>query len=142
MKVRLLKSFPTLGQAGSIVNVSQGYAFNYLLPKKIACTNLEEKKINGYSDDHAVILSEQNKLDLHKIAGLKLEIKVKTNDQGRLYESIKPGQIAQLLRQRKNINVTAKQIIFNNSIKEVGNFELLFKIANQSVKFNLIVTKL
>lgn len=142
MKVRLLKMFPTLGQAGSVVNVSQGYAFNYLLPKKIVSTDLKEKVINGCSNDHEVVLTEKNKTDLHKIAGLKIEIKVKSNDQGRLYESIKPGQVAQLLRQRKNINVTAKQIIFSSSVKEVGHFELLFKIANQSVKFNLIVTKL
>ncbi len=140
MKVKLLKTVATLGQSGSIINVSDGYAVNYLLPQKIATSRLVET--TKTEPEKLVVISSQNKNDLQKVSTLQIEIKALANDKGSLYEAIKPGQVAQIIRQKKNINVSAKQISFNKHVKELGEHEALFKIANQVVKFKLTVTKL
>ncbi len=141
MKVILLKPVSDLGLAGSVVSVSDGYASNFLFPKNLA------KPVNKQTLVDSIVAvnqpaTEQEKKIIEKINGVKLVIHVKTNDKGKLYESIKAGQVAGLLRQKKKINVKAKCIKFGQPIKEIGDFIVTAKISNQISNFKLIVEKL
>lgn len=141
MKVILLKPVSNLGLAGGVVNVSDGYAANFLFPKKLAEPVNKQTSTTNITTVNRPISSNEKKV-LDQISNIKLVIHVKTNSQGKLYESIKAGQIAGLLRQKKKINVKANCISFSQPIKEIGEHYVAVKIANQISNFKLIVEKL
>ena len=141
MKILLLKPVNNLGLAGSVVNVSDGFAVNYLMPHKLASSNLvvppqRMEKINNQ------VLTEQGKKTLAGVSNIQVIIKANANEKGKLYEAIKAGQVAGLLRSKKKINVKADEINFLKPIKDLGVHEINLKIANQVVSFKLIVEKL
>lgn len=141
MKVILLKQVSNLGLAGTVVNVSDGYAANYLIPKKLASSlvNLAVKKVVAEKN---LPINEQGKKLLSGVANLKIVIYAKTNEQGKLYEAIKAGQVASLLRQKKKINIKSEQIHFAKPIKELGEHIIDVKVGNQTSSFKLTVEKI
>lgn len=126
MKVVLLKDIKGKGKKGDIVNISDGYALNYLIPQGLAkagtSSNLNEanqaKEAKAYHD-------EQNRLqaiELKKvIEEITLKLSVKCGANGKVFGSVTNKEIADALIKQK-INVDKKKIEIE-TIKTVGNFE-------------------
>jgi large subunit ribosomal protein L9 len=135
MKVFLLKSVPQVGIAGEVIKVADGYAKNFLFPKKLAveinATNEQFYKQREKQIEHRkeVIATETSMLS-EEISQIKLVLKRKTHDDGKLYASVNPADVVDLLA-AKGIKVGKSQIIFDKAIKTTGTYQVTVKLSSK-----------
>lgn len=135
MKVYLLKDVEKVGKTGQILKVSDGYAQNFLFPKKLAVQITEsnakfyEGKIKQIESKKEFIASETSDLS-EKIKSESLVIKRKTHDSGKLYASIGATEIVDLLAQ-KGISVAKSQVHFDKTIKMTGVYDVVIKLSSR-----------
>jgi len=125
MKVILLQNIPGTGEKGEVKDVSDGYARNFLLQKKLArhatasalaaLKKDEEKKKRENEKE----LNNAQKLAI-KLDGAEIEVKGKVSDGGTLYAAIKSEMIADGIKKQFNLLVKASQIVIDTPIKDVG----------------------
>lgn len=145
MKVLLTQDVKGQGKAGQVVNVSDGYAKNFLFPKGLAkeanTTNLNAVKIKNSAEKHRVEVEKQEALSLAKrIGDLKVEIHVKTGESGRLFGSITNKEIADSLFAQHKIELDKKKIELKEHIKETGEYKVAVRIyAEVTAKLNVVV---
>lgn len=133
MKVILTKDVSNLGKANDIIDVVDGYARNFLIPRNLAipATSKEVDKVKAESQKK--FEQEKEKIDelknlAKKIAGKVYVIKAKEKN-GKLFGSICPEEISQELK-NKNINITEKMIILDKPIKEIGEQKIKVNLGN------------
>src|SRR5689334_12873728 len=102
MKVILLKDVPSLGEAGSVQTVKDGYARNYLLPQGFAeeatAGKLKNAEQRLAADQRRVAREEEAKQALaNKLDGTRIQIVARVGEQGRLYGSVTAQDIAEVL---------------------------------------------
>lgn len=146
MKVILLCDVKGQGKKDQIVNVSDGYAKNFLLPKKLAVV-ADAKATNELARKEESI---KFKLDTEKKAAQELadalskvtvKIKASAGADGRLYGAITAKDIAENLAKNHNIEIDKRKIVIKDPIKSFGTFVLDAKIYNEVVgKINLVVS--
>lgn len=139
MKVYLVKDVPKVGIAGEVLNVSDGFAANYLIPKKLAIQitpdnqSFYESRKKTIENRKEVIATETSLL-AEKIKALSLTLKKKmhVDKEGRkaMYGSIAPSEVADLLAQ-KGIKVAKNQVLFEKSIKEPGTYDVTIKLSSR-----------
>jgi len=144
MNVFLLKDIVQVGLKNEIIKVSDGYAANFLFPKKLAVevTAANEKlytaKARTVQNRAAVIESTSSVLG-DQIANLNLKLKKKM-DGDKLYAAVGQNEIVDLLKEH-NISVSKSQVIFDKAIKAKGSFEVTIKLSSKiQPKFTLQVT--
>ncbi len=147
MKVYMLKDVVNVGMAGSMINVSDGYAKNFLFPRKLAVQVTDENvssfkvKIEAVKQKGEIINSKVAML-AEKIKALHLTIKEKTHDDGKLYGSVGPDEIVELLK-KNEIIVNRKQIEFDKSVKATGEHKVTVRLSSKlKPQFILKVTAL
>lgn len=144
MKVYLLKDIVGVGVCGEIVKVKEGYADNFLLPRKVAIKITKQNELFYSSrakqvDNRKDVIASKTSLLAEKIKDLKLSLKRKMHDDGKLYGSIHASEIVDLLAQ-EGVNVSKKQIKLDKAIKEKGSFEIVIKLTSKlQTKFQLKV---
>ncbi len=133
MKVLLCEDIEKLGWYGDVVEVSEGYARNYLLPQRIA-TIPTEQKIKTMADEKAK-RAEQRGLDYERLQkaaqavdGAEAVIAAKANEQGHLFGSVTPKEIAGNLRQQ-GYEVADKLVQLDEHIKELGQYTVKLRFA-------------
>lgn len=133
MQVILLTDVNKLGKKGDVAKVSDGYARNYLLPKKLAViaedSNLKDldqkKKDNDKKEDRFF----QSKLELGKLIKSKnLTIKAKSGDQGRLFGSITAKDIADAIKKEYKADIDKRKVELPVSIKKTGIHKAFIKL--------------
>ena len=135
MKVYLLKDIEKVGIAGEILNVSDGYAQNFLFPRKLAVvvsgTNEEffQKRAKTIEHRKQVVESATSMLS-EQIKSTVLTLKKKIHDDNRLYAAVNPSEVVDLLAE-KNIKVSKSQVIFDKAIKEVGSYSVTIKLSSK-----------
>lgn len=143
MKVYLLQDVKSKGKKGDIINVSDGYARNFLFPKKMAvevnAKVLSEKKTK---DESLAYHKEQELLAAKRIAerleGKLVELKAKAGADGRLFGSITAKEIASAVNMKYNVNID-KRKIEASQIKTFGKFDFKVKIMT-GVIANMVVS--
>ncbi|MEK7147796.1 MAG: 50S ribosomal protein L9 [Patescibacteria group bacterium] len=146
MKVILLKDVKGVGRKFEEKNVSDGYAANFLIPKKLAVAangpgaavvkNLKTQDIE-HKDREAEKLHES----LAKIAGKSVEIKMNANEQGHLFSRVNAEKLSKLLREQ-GIDIAEENIELEHPIKEIGTFEVPISVGNGAeTKFTLVVLR-
>lgn len=148
MKVILTQDVKGSGKKGEIVNVSDGYAKNFLLPKKLAveanASALNELKQKNASEQHkkdvALAEAEEYKATLQ---GKIVEIKAKSGaDGGRLFGSVTTKDIAEALEKAYKVKVDKKKISLNGDIKAFGSYKAEVKfMAGVSAEVTVKVTE-
>lgn len=131
MKVVLLKDLKGKGKKGDIINASDGYALNYLIPQGIAkagtSSNLNEA---NQAKEAKVYHDEQNKLKAlelkETIENTNLSIQVKCGANGKIFGSVTNKEISEEL-EKINISVDKKKIE-TEPIKTTGNFEIKVRL--------------
>ena len=128
MKVILTTNIKKIGKIGDLVDVKDGYARNYLLPKKMALR--ENKKNLEYYEKikEEIQLKEDKKLEeakntIEKIKKLKIEFNKEADEKDQLYGSISKKEIVNFLKANK-IHVHSDDIIMKNSIRTLGEHEV------------------
>ncbi|HEX7586205.1 MAG TPA: 50S ribosomal protein L9 [Patescibacteria group bacterium] len=127
MKVILLQDVKNLGRKWDVKEVSDGYARNFLLPKKLTeiATKTELQKIEKLKEKEAI----EEKKDLEKIQALADQLQGKAivikakNKDGKLFGSITTKDIVKELK-KENIVISAKALTLEMPIKEIGEFEI------------------
>lgn len=136
MKIILLHDEKKLGKKGDIIEASEGYARNYLLPKKIGieatAQNLNDLKLQKNREDK--IAKEQ--LDAAKALAAQLEskqviIKMKAGEGGRAFGSVSAKEIAAAYKEQNGIELDKKKIQLPESIKTFGVYEVTIKLHPQ-----------
>ena len=133
MKVILLEDVKSLGKKGDIVNVSDGYARNAILPKKLGVEatpkNLNDLKLQN---QHPATLAQENyenALELAKIVEkTTVELKLKSGKDGKAFGSISSKEISQAAKEQAGLEIDKKKMHLNEAIKNLGTFEVPVKL--------------
>lgn len=133
MQVVLLQDVNKLGKKGDIVNVSDGYARNFLYPKNLAAPATESKlkEIKTQKQNQAVKKQkeeEEAKALATKISGLTVVLKAKIGEAGRLFGAISNKDIADGLKEQHNYKIDKKKITLKEPIKSLGTYTITVKI--------------
>ena len=135
MKVFLLKDIERIGLAGEILKVKDGFAANYLVPRKLAIeltANNEQfytKRVRSV-EHHKEVVSSKTSMLAEKINSIKLTVKRKMHDDGKLYGAVNASEIVDLLSD-KGVSVSKNQIEFGKSIKTKGSFDVTIKLSSK-----------
>ncbi|NMC57154.1 MAG: 50S ribosomal protein L9 [Eubacteriaceae bacterium] len=133
MKVILLQTVKGLGKEGDIVNAKDGYATNFLFPKKLAVKasdenmNLHNEQIKQKEEQK--LLEKQSAQDLYnKIHNKTFQLKAKAGSGKRLFGSVTSKEIADEISKVCNVNIDKRKIELDENIKEQGEKEILIKL--------------
>ena len=133
MKIILLQDEKKLGKKGDIVEVSEGYARNYVLPKKIGVEatpkNLNDLKLQKSNEakvaqeqlDHAKAMAEL-------LASKEVVVSIKAGENGRTFGSVSTKEIGQALKAQTGIEVDKKKLVLPEAIKSFGVYEVPIKL--------------
>ena len=132
MQVLLLKSKEDLGNGGDLVTVADGYARNFLLPKKFCVkatkNTLElQKKLIAQREIKAAEELESYKVLGDKISNLSLTVPAKVGDDDQLYGSVTAADIVKLLKD-EGIEIDRKNVLLEAPIKNLGVYAVEFAL--------------
>lgn len=133
MEVILLQDVKTLGKKGQIVKINDGYARNYVIPKKLGIEatskNLNDLKLQKANEDK--IAKEQldaAKALAAKIEGMTVRLGIKTGEGGRTFGSVSSKEIAEEAKKQLNLEVDKKKIVLDEPIKTPGTHIVTVKL--------------
>lgn len=133
MKVILLEDVKALGKKGEIVNVSDGYARNALLPKKLGVEannkNLNDLKLQKKHEEKIAKEIYDNAVALSKVVEeQKVVVKVRCGEGGRLFGTVSTKEIAIAAKQQVNLELDKKKMQLSDPIKALGTYEIPVKL--------------
>ena len=125
MKVILMDNIKGVGKKDEVINASDGYARNFLLPKGLAVEANRENisKLKAKEDSKAYkkgVEKEEAKKVAEKLSGIQLKVPVKAGENGKIFGGVSAKEIADLLKQNYNIEVDKKKIDLKETIKTLG----------------------
>ncbi len=131
-QVLLIQQVDGLGDEGDVVKVAEGYARNYLVPKKLATTvtKASEKQLTALRerrDSRITVETEANRVLSEKIATARVSIGVKVGEEGKLFGSVTTSDIAASLAEQ-GIEVDRHKIVLENPLKEEGDHTVTIKL--------------
>ena len=133
MKVILLENVKSLGKKGEIVNVNDGYARNFILPKKLGVEatgkNLNDLKLKKANDEKIAQeqLEEAQELG-KKIEAGKVELAIKVGEGGRTFGSVSTKEIAAAVKEQMGYDIDKKKIQLKEAIKALGTHNVPVKL--------------
>jgi large subunit ribosomal protein L9 len=132
MKVILRQAVPSLGKAGDLIKVNDGYARNLLIPKGLA-TEANDKNIKSFEHDKKIILQRAQKErktseDLAaSLSNVTLTFMRKIGDQDKIFGSVTSKDIEAALKE-KGYEIDRKMIVHDEQIKSLGEFKVKIKL--------------
>jgi large subunit ribosomal protein L9 len=146
MKVVLRKNFETLGDAGQIVNVKDGYARNFLIPRGVAyeasSRNLSLVQEAKRQSEHRQVREQKTAEDLQgALSQVSITATVSVGEDDKVFGSVTTQEIARLLAE-KGFEVDRRKIMLDEPIKMLGVFEVPIKLHSKvEAKIKLWVVK-
>lgn len=133
MKVILMQDVKGKGKKGQMIEVSDGYARNFMLPRKIAIEATPDAvntmKMNDKATQERIAREKAEALEISKtIRGLTVVVKAKGGGAGRLFGSITNQEIADALKAQSGINLDKRKIVLADTIKSVGTYTATCKL--------------
>ena len=133
MKVILLDNIKGVGKKDDIINANDGYARNFLFPKKLAveanAENLSKLKNKQDSVQHKRNVEKEKAEEIaNKMKDIIVTIKVKAGDNGRIFGGVTSKEISENLKQQFKIDVDKKKIALNETIKNLGTVNVPVKL--------------
>ena len=133
MKVILLEDVKSLGKKGEIVNVNDGYARNYVLPKKLGVEannkNMNDLKLQKANDEKvAKELLDKAKSFAQEMEKDEVVVFIKAGEGGKTFGSVSSKEIAQAYKEQCDKEIDKKKIILPEAIKSFGVFEVGVKL--------------
>lgn len=133
MKVILLQDVKSLGKKGEIVTVSDGYARNMILPKKLGVEatgkNLNDLKLqNQHAEKVAQEQLEAAKELAEQLKDKIVEVKIKAGEGGRTFGSVSTKEIATAAKEQLGLDIDKKKLSLEDSIKALGTYEVNVKL--------------
>ena len=133
MKVILLQDVKGKGKKGQLLEVSDGYARNFMLPRKIAIEAtpdaINTMKMNDKATQERIAREKAEAMELaKKLREMTLVVKAKGGGAGRLFGSVTNQEIAETLKNKAGITLDKRKIVINDSIKSVGTYTVQCKL--------------
>lgn len=133
MKVILLEDVKSLGKKGDVVDVSDGYAKNFLLTKKKGVEanskNLNDLKLKKANDEKVAAQNLQDARDLAALLEQKtVVVKLKAGEGGKTFGSVSSKEIAEEAAKQHALEIDKKKIVINDPIKSIGTYEVTVKL--------------
>lgn len=133
MKVILLEDVKALGKKGEIVNVNDGYARNFILPKKLGLEatgkNLNDLKLQKANVEKVAAEQLKDAQEFaKKIAAGKVELAIKFGEGGRAFGSVSSKEIAAAAKEQLGFEIDKKKIQLKDALKTVGTHEVPIKL--------------
>lgn len=133
MKIILLQDVKSLGKQGEIVNVSDGYARNFILPKKLGLEanagNLNDLKLQKANDEKKAKELLEAAKELAKVMETKeVTVKMKAGEGGKTFGSISSKEIAAEAKKQCDLELDKKKIQLPEAIKALGVYEVNVKL--------------
>ena len=133
MKVILLENIKGVGKKDEIINASDGYARNFLLPKKLAVEansgNLANLKSKQESNDYRKNEEKKEAIAIsEKLKRIMVAIDVKAGENGKIFGGVTAKEIAEELSKKHNIEIDKKKILLPDTIKTLGVFNVEVKL--------------
>lgn len=133
MKVILTQDVKGKGKKGQMIEVSDGYARNFMLPRKMAIEATPDAvntmKMNDKATQERIAREKAEALEISKtIRGLTVVVKAKGGGAGRLFGSITNQEIADVLKAQSGINLDKRKIVLADTIKSVGTYTATCKL--------------
>ena len=133
MKVILLEDVKSLGKKGEIVNVSDGYARNFVLPKRLGVeansANMNDLKLQKANADKVAQEQLEAAQELAKVLETKeVVVKMKSGEGGRTFGSISSKEIATAAKEQCGLELDKKKIQLPEAIKSLGVYEVNVKL--------------
>ena len=128
MKVILMTDVPALGHRGETREVANGYARNFLLPRKLAVLatpanlkNVEHLKRQREKEDHQALATA--KAAAARIEGLTLTVVARASEDGRLYGSVSAQDVVDFL-ERHQLPLEKRRVLLDEPIKALGDYQV------------------
>ena len=146
MEIILIQDVDNLGGKNEVVNVKNGYARNYLLPRQLAVENSSsnkkqlEERMKQVVKKEAIMLAEINSV-IAKLNEAPLKLGAKTGTSGKIFGSITTLQISRAIREQKGYEIDRKKITLPEELKEVGTYKATIDFGNgksTEVEFEVI----
>lgn len=146
MKVILLEDVKSLGKKGQLVDVSDGYARNFILSKKkgieATAKNMNDLKLQkAHEDKLAAQRLEEAKLFAAEIAKAEVVLELKVGEGGKLFGAVSSKEIAQAAKEQLNMELDKKKLLLPNPIKTVGTTSVSVKLHPQVTAELKVVVK-
>ncbi|GAB4506006.1 MAG: 50S ribosomal protein L9 [Anaerolineales bacterium] len=134
MQVLLLKDVPNLGKAGTVKNVADGYARNFLFPKKLAVPATPEAMKQAEAIRKAALrrqqrIEEEAEALAKELEAVSLTFKAKAGESGKLYGSVTAAHIAEALSAKVGMEFDKRKIDLEEPLKELGEHQVRIKLA-------------
>ena len=146
MKIILTQEVTGLGQPGDVVEVKDGYGRNYLLPRGVAIrwTRGGEKQIVALRrarQIREIADKDQAKAVQQQLQNLKVNLKARAGESGRLFGAVTVGDIAGAIADTSGATVDKRKIILGNPIKSLGSHRVTVKVHDEvdaTVNLNVV----
>lgn len=146
MKVILLQDIKNVGRKNEVINANDGYARNFLFPKKLAVEankdNMLKLEAKQASNAHKKNLEiEENKKKAKQIEKIVLNLKVKAGANGKTFGGITSKEIAEGIKKQTGIDIDKKKIALKETIKTLGTYTVEVKFGdgvNAKLKMSII----
>ena len=144
MKVIFLKDVAKVGQHGTMKEVSDGYALNFLIPRKLAvqatpdkvAAHLATQKREGEAKElHNKMITEA----VHALKGARVEIRAKATEKGGLFKSVTAADILKAIQEQKGVTIPHDAIALEKPIKETGEHKLKIAFGEAKVEMTLAI---
>lgn len=135
MEVILIQDVDNLGGANEKVKVKNGYARNYLIPRKLAVeaspSNVKqmEERMKQAKKKEDKMLAEVNSV-IAKLNEAPLKVGAKTGTSGKIFGSVTPLQISRAIREQKGYEIDRKKISITDEVKELGTYKAHIDFGN------------
>ena len=133
MKVILMQDIKGVGKKDEVINASDGYARNFLFPKKMAVEanteNMAKLKGRNDSKQHKKDVQKQEALGISKkLENITLTLKVKAGENGKIFGGVTAKEISEELNKQYQVKIDKKKIDLKENIKNLGTFTIDAKL--------------
>ncbi len=133
MKVILLQDVKSLGKKDDIVDVSDGYAKNFLFTKKLGVEanskNMNDLKLKKANNEKVAAQNLQDAKDLAElIAGKTVVVRLKAGEGGKTFGSVSNKEISEEAKAQHGLDIDKKKIVISDPIKNIGTYEVTVKL--------------
>ena len=144
MKAILIKDVKGIGRAHDMVEVSDGHALNYLIPKKFAIpatpsamkeAEQRRKRVNERAALDPALLAQ----NIAALAEARIVIKAKANEKGHLYDAVGESEIKKAAKEQARVDLSDDAIKLEKPIKECGTFDVPVAAAGTFGKFSITI---
>ena len=144
MKIILLKNVGGVGQQGTIKEVSDGYAFNFLIPRGLGEAATPEKIAQMEAVQKSQEAQKQGELKklavlIENLSGARVEVSIRATEKGGLFKSITAADIASTIQKERSVHIPAEAILLSAPIKTTGEHTIVLEGGGVRKEFSFIV---